>query len=239
MAIKAALFDVYGTCVNWHAGMSGAAASLLSEKGLDPRLGHAIAEGWRRQYQPAMEKVRSRRQPYRPLDQIQIETLALVLGPLGLEGTFDDNDQARLNAAWDALPAWPDTPASLTRLKAIMPIAACSNGSVAMMQRLAAHARLPWTTICGAELARTYKPMPDVYLKSCAAIGCAPSDVIMIACHDDDLDAAAACGLQTGYFPRPDEWGPGVLPPIKAPDRFTAHANTLAALIEKIVTRVA
>lgn len=235
MSVKAALFDVYGTCVDWHAGMSAAARALLADKGLDPALGTAIAEGWRRQYQPAMQKVRSGHEPYRPLDRIQIETLDDVLAPLGLRNALDETDRARLNAAWDALPAWPDTVASLATLKTTMPIAACSNGSQAMMQRLAARNALPWTMICGAELAQTYKPVPDVYLASCDALGHRPGDVIMIACHDDDLDAAAACGLQTGYVPRPDEWGPGTHTPIEAPGRFTFHADTLPALVAKIV----
>lgn len=236
--IRAALFDVYGTCVDWHAGMSGAAAGMLGRKGLDPALGTAIAEGWRRQYQPSMERVRSGAAPYRPLDRIQIETLEDVLAPLGLSDRFDADDRARLNAAWDALPAWPGTARSLHALKAVMPIAACSNGSVAMMQRLAANAGLPWSMICGAELAQTYKPVPDVYLKSCAALGHPPGAVIMIACHADDLDAAAACGLKTGFFPRPREWGETPVPPVADPGRFDVHAQMLTGLVDRIVAHV-
>lgn len=235
--VKAALFDVYGTCVDWHGGMRRAASALLAEKHLDPSLGTALAEGWRHRYQPAMERVRSGAEPYRPLDALQLETLADVLDALGLVHHFDAADRARLNAAWDALPAWPDTTASLQSLKAAMPIAACSNGSVAMMKRLAAHAGLPWTMICGAELARSFKPMPDVYLRSCRAFGHAPDEVIMIACHPDDLDAAAACGLRTGYVPRPDEWGAASFAPDPAAQRFDVHAPTLAELVGKITGR--
>lgn len=235
--VKAALFDVYGTCVDWHGGMRRAASAMLAEKGLDPSLGTGIAEGWRHRYQPAMERVRSRAEPYRPLDALQLETLADLLDALDLSHHFDAADRARLNAAWDALPAWPDTTASLQSLKAAMPIAACSNGSVAMMERLAAHAGLPWTMICGAELARSFKPVPEVYLKSCAALGHAPADVIMIACHPDDLEAAADCGLRTGYVPRPDEWGEASVAPDPEPRRFDLHAATLGELVGQIASR--
>lgn len=233
--IKAALFDVYGTCVNWHGGMRRTAETVLAAKGLDASLGSAIAEGWRQQYQPAMEKVRSGAEPYRPLDAIQIETLDTVLAPLGLSDSMNEDDRARLNAGWDALPAWPDAVQSLKTLKVAMPIGACSNGSVAMMGRLAAHNGLTWSIICGAELARTFKPRPAVYLASCAALGCAPAEVIMVACHPDDLDAASDAGLQTGYIPRPDEWGPATVAPDPNADRFTFDAPTLPALVEKIV----
>lgn len=234
--IRAALFDVYGTCVDWHAGMSGAAAEMLDQKGLDTALGPAIAEGWRRQYDPSMERVRSGAEPYRTLDHIQRDSLEGVLAALGLATHFGAADRERLNAAWDALPAWPDTAKSLDRLKTAMPIAACSNGSIAMMRRLADHSGLNWSMICGAERARNYKPVPDVYLKSCAALGTDPGETIMIACHADDLDAAAACGLLTGYLPRPREWGDAPFVPIADPGRFTFHARTLPDLIDKIVS---
>ena len=237
--IKAALFDVYGTCVDWRSGMRRAAEAVLVSKGLDSSAATAIAEGWRRQYQPAMEKVRSGVEPYRALDAIQIETLENVLAPLGLSDALDDADRQRLNAAWDALPAWPDTVASLAKLKTAIPIAACSNGSRAMMERLASQSRLPWTMICGAELAQTYKPMPAVYQASCNAVGFPPSEVIMVACHPDDLDAAALAGLQTGYIPRPDEWGAGSVSPDPDAGRFTLHEPDLRALVEKILLMAA
>ncbi len=232
--IRAALFDVYGTCVDWHTGMRTAAERMLAEKGLDTGAGRAIAEGWRRRYQPSMDRVRSGRDPYRPLDAIQIETLDDVLDEMNLSHHVDAGDRAALNAAWDALPAWPDTAESLRRLASVMPVAACSNGSRAMMARLADHAGLTWTTIAGAELARTFKPEPAVYLKSCAALGTSPAETVMVACHDDDLDAAAACGLATAFVPRPAEWGADASPEPGDTGRFTFHADTLCALVDRI-----
>lgn len=103
-----------------------------------------------------------------------------------------------------------------------------------MMARLADHAGLTWTTIAGAELARTFKPEPAVYLKSCAALGTSPAETVMVACHDDDLDAAAACGLATAFVPRPAEWGADASPEPVDTGRFTFHADTLCALVDRI-----
>jgi 2-haloacid dehalogenase len=64
--------------------------------------------------------------------------------------------------------------------------------------------------VLGAELARDYKPQPIVYTSACRALGLAPAQVMMVACHSNDLAAAAAAGLQCGFIARPHEGGPGV-----------------------------
>lgn len=235
--IKAALFDVYGTCVDWRSGVTQFAGTMLAGKGLPMEMGFAIADQWRGLYDPSMEEVRAGRRPYVPLDVIQLENLDRVLDELKLSDAFNAEDRALLNTAWDRLPAWEDTEQALSWLKTLMPIAACSNGSVAMMKRLARHAHLPWTDICGAGIAENYKPHSTVYLKSCEALGTEPEDTIMIACHTDDLDAASALGLQTGYFPRPLEFGFTGFAADPEPERFTLAADTLSHLIDKIVLR--
>jgi 2-haloacid dehalogenase len=65
-----------------------------------------------------------------------------------------------LNAAWERLDPWPDVVPGLRALKAHHIIAPCSNGSIALMTRLAKYGGLPWDCILGAELARDYKPKP-------------------------------------------------------------------------------
>ncbi|MEO0911044.1 MAG: HAD hydrolase-like protein [Pseudomonadota bacterium] len=77
------------------------------------------------------------------------------------------------------------------------------------MTRLAKFGSLPWDCILGAEVAGNYKPHPDSYLKSVAALSLAPEDVVMVAAHNSDLHAARECGLQTAFIPRPTEYGSG------------------------------
>ena len=76
------------------------------------------------------------------------------------------------------------------------------------MVNMAKRAGLPWDAILGAELARAYKPRPEVYLQCAEALGLAPAAVMMVAAHNGDLLAATACGLQTAFVPRPTEYGP-------------------------------
>lgn len=194
---RAFIFDVFGTCVDWRSSVAREVARVAPE--IDAI---AIAEAWRGEYQPAMERIRAGGRGYVALDQLHLENLRIVRARFAASLPDD------LNAAWERLDPWPDVVPGLTKLRAHGLVAPCSNGSIALMTRLARYAGFPWDAIVGAEIARDYKPKPEVYLASCRALGLEPADVTMVAAHNDDLEAARACGLRTAFVPRPTEYGP-------------------------------
>lgn len=206
--IRAAIFDVFGTVVDWRTGVASVAGRFFAQKDIavDPL---AFADAWRGEYQPGMEGIRSGGRGYVALDDLHFENLKRILPRFGLEGAFDDTELWAFNAAWEQLPPWPDSVPGLTAIKQAMVIAPCSNGSIALMSRLARFGGLPWDCILGADIARTYKPEPDAYLRCTAALRLLPEEVVMVAAHNSDLAAAAAQGLKTAFIPRPDEHGPG------------------------------
>lgn len=208
MAPRAAVFDVFGTVVDWRTGVSAVARDAFAERGIEHDAG-AFADDWRGEYQPAMERIRSGGRGYVALDDLHRENLDRVLAARGLGGAFDAAARDDLNRAWEKLPPWPDSVPGLAAIRALMPVATCSNGSIALMTALARFAGLTWDCILGAEIAQGYKPDPRVYQASCAALRLAPGEVVMVACHNDDLAAAREAGLLTGFVPRPDEKGPG------------------------------
>jgi 2-haloacid dehalogenase len=106
------------------------------------------------------------------------------------------------------LDAWPDTVAGLTRLKQRFTICTLSNGNLGLLTHMAKHAALPWDCILSAEVFRAYKPDPATYLGVAEVFGLQPSEVMLVAAHQDDLAGARACGLQTAYIERPSEFGP-------------------------------
>ena len=114
-----------------------------------------------------------------------------------------------MNRAWHLLPAWPEVPGALARLKPLYLLAPVSNGNISLMVDLARANDLPWDAVLGAEIAGDYKPKPGVYLSSARALDLAPGECMMVAAHSSDLAAAAACGLKTAHVARPDEHGPG------------------------------
>lgn len=208
MTVQAVMFDVFGSVVDWRRGVAAAVAEALP--GVDAA---AFADAWRGRYQPAMAAVREGRRGYVPLDVLHRENLDATLSEFGVTAP----DPVALNRAWERLPPWPDAPAALARLRRRFIVAPCSNGSIGLMARLARFGGLEWDCILGADVARAYKPDPQAYLGSVAALGLAPGQVMMAAAHTDDLRAARASGLATAFFPRPAEHGPG-----RAADRAAA-----------------
>ena len=204
---QALIFDVFGTLVDWRTCVARAARAVLAPLGIDIDW-LAFADAWRARYQPAMEAVRSGREPYVPLDTLHRRNLDDVLAAFDL-GRVEPATRDALNLAWHRLDAWPDVREGLARLRERFRLAPCSNGNIALMVDLACHNGLIWDAILGADIARDYKPKPVVYQAAAAAFGCAPGDVVMVAAHSSDLAAAARAGLRTAFVGRPDEHGSG------------------------------
>jgi 2-haloacid dehalogenase len=207
LPVKALLFDVFGTLVDWRTGVAREAERILKSRG------HAIdapafADAWRAEYQPAMDEVRAGRIGYCKLDVLHRRNLERILPRFGIAG-LDEAVLHDLTLAWHRLDAWPDVPSGLERLRQKFLLAPVSNGNISLMVDLARRNRLPWDAVLGAEIARDYKPKPAVYLASCAAFDLAPADCMMVAAHTGDLLAAAQCGLRSGHVARPNEYGPG------------------------------
>lgn len=206
--VKALVFDVFGTVVDWRRGVADEVAAFFSRKGRTVD-GPAFADAWRAKYQPAMERIRSGGRGYVVLDVLHRENLDATLEEFGLADAVDEAGRSELNRAWEKLPPWPDSVDGLAALKRRYAIAPCSNGSIALMTWLARHAGLSWDAILGADIARDYKPQLAVYRASAAALGLAPEQVMMVAAHNSDLAAARQAGLKTAFVPRPEEHGAG------------------------------
>lgn len=224
VAPKAFIFDVFGTCVDWRASVARAVSTALPE--VDPL---AFADAWRAEYQPAMERIRAGGRGYVPLDDLHLENLARVAARFGVA----PSDPAALNRAWETLDPWPDVVPGLLALKRGAIVAPCSNGSIALMTRLARYAELPWDCVLGAEIAQDYKPKSAVYLASAAALRLVPNDVMMVAAHNDDLRAARQAGLQTGFVPRPLEHGPGQTTDLEPSDDWDLVATDFNGLARR------
>jgi 2-haloacid dehalogenase len=208
--VRALVFDVFGTVVDWRSGVARDAAPFLARHAksrVDPA---AFADAWRKRYDPAMEAVRSGGRPFVRLDVLHWENLVAILPTFGIDpAKVPAAELDELNLAWHRLDPWPDVVAGLARLKSRYIIAPLSNGNVVLMLDMAKRAGLPWDAILGAELAQAYKPDPEAYLRTVDILAMRPDEVCMVAAHNGDLAAARACGLATAFVPRPTEHGPG------------------------------
>jgi 2-haloacid dehalogenase len=218
--VRALVFDVFGTVVDWRGGVAREVRRLLGPS-VDAA---ALADDWRGRYVPSMERVRSGELPWTPLDDLHRGSLDAVLTDAGLASVPTDVRE-ELVLAWHRLDPWPDVLPGLRRLSRSYVLAPLSNGNVALQVDLARRSGLPWDCVLGAEVVRHYKPDPEVYDSAPQLLAVPSSSVVMVAAHLDDLAAARARGLRTAYVHRPDEFGGLRVPPSADPDADLSVAS--------------
>lgn len=198
---KVLAFDVFGTVVDWH----GSIAAEVTRLGLqaDP---DAFATAWRQGYRPAMARVRSGELPWTKIDDLHRMILDDVLKTFQIN-TLSEAQIQDLNLVWHRLKPWSEAVEGLHQLKSQFTIVTLSNGNLGLLANMAKNAGLPWDLILSAEVFRHYKPDPETYLGVAETFNLVPEEVMLVAAHKDDLEAAHACGLQTAFIERPLEFG--------------------------------
>jgi 2-haloacid dehalogenase len=222
-SIKALVFDVFGTIVDWRGSIieEGTAWGKTRQLQIDWA---SFADRWRAGYGPAMNRVRTGELPWTKLDDLHRMILEQLLREFKIEGLTEE-EKDHWNRIWHRLKPWPDSVAGLARLKKKYVIAPLSNGNIALMTGMAKRSGLPWDAILGAELVRHYKPDREVYLSVPGFLGVKPEEIMMVAAHSVDLKAARDCGLRTGFIYRPNELGPGGRTETINPGEFDVVSN--------------
>ena len=205
LKVKALLFDVFGTVVDWRTGIASEVESVAKKNdiSLDP---FDFADAWRAEYQPAMEEIRKGRRSFTILDILHMENLKKIASKFNLHN-LSDEDFKMLVRGWHRLPGWPDSSEGLNALKKKYILATQSNGNIALIVNMAKFSNLNWDVVLGAEVIGHYKPDPEAYLKACSALDLKTEECLMVAAHYDDLKAASLQGMKTAYVHRPFEYG--------------------------------
>ncbi|MGY3452765.1 haloacid dehalogenase type II [Bradyrhizobium sp. USDA 4353] len=205
--VKALVFDVFGTVVDWRTSLINDFTAWSKTRGIQGDW-TALVDGWRGLYVGSMEEVR--RHPergYLILDVLHRRSLETLVAKLGIAG-LTEADLDYLTRGWHRLHPWADSVAGLTRLKSKYIISPLSNGNVALLTNMAKFAGLPWDLVLSAELFEHYKPDPETYLGAARLLCLSPGEVMMVAAHNNDLEAAQRYGLKTAFVARPTEYGP-------------------------------
>jgi 2-haloacid dehalogenase len=233
-AVKACVFDTFGTVVDWRSSVIAEAALWGRARGLDVDWVE-FTDRWRMGYAPAMDRVRKGKIPWTTLDNLQRMILEDLLKQYRIEGLSDEEKMGWAHV-WRRLRPWPDSVDGLTRLKRKYIISPMSNGNVALMAHLAKFAGLPWDLVLGSDLVQHYKPDREMYLSAPFFLDLKPEEVMMCAAHVDDLRAARRCGLRTGFIYRPDEFGggPAGVPDRAKPDEFDVVAASIIDLSQQL-----
>ena len=221
-------FDIFGTVVDWHGSIVHEMAVLYPQ--VD---GDAFATAWRAGYKPAMARVMRGDLGWTLIDDLHRLILDDILPRFNLEH-LDEAARRHLNRVWHRLAPWPDSVEGLTRLKRKYTICTLSNGNIGLLTHMAKRAGLPWDCVLSAEVFRAYKPDPSTYLGVAKVFDLAPSAVMLVAAHHNDLAAARACGLHTAYIERPLEFGAARPKDVSPKPDNSMHATNLVALAEAL-----
>ena len=220
-------FDIFGTVVNWYG-------SILSEieKTLPGVDADAFTLAWRDGYAPALREVNASGE-WVLLDELHRRILDSILLDFS-QDSVPENTREELTKHWHKLAPWPDSVFGLTRLKQRFSVCSLSNGNIGLLTNMAKNANIPWDCILSAEVFKRYKPDPQTYLGVAKIFDVKPEQVMLVAAHQDDLDAAKACGLQTAFIERPNEYGPVRGNDVTGSVQNDWHAKDIVHLAEQL-----
>jgi len=167
------------------------------------------------------------------LDSLHRMALVALLKEFEVEN-LTDKEIEHLNRVWHRLEPWGDTVPGLNRLKQKFTICTLSNGNVSLLANMAKHSSLPWDVIFSPEVIKTYKPDPAVYRMAIKLLDLEPDEVIMIAAHQHDLQAAKKIGMKTAYVLRPLEYGYENIPNLVPEVSYDVVARDIVDLAQQL-----
>ena len=219
MEIKALTFDTGGTILDWHGGISRALAAAGARHGLTADWA-AVTNDYRRR---SLQEITGQVRPAFNFDDVHRRVLDRVLADHKLD-VLTAEDRDAVWRTWHALDAWPDFPAALARLRKKYVVASFTLLTTSLVVDVSKRNGIDWDAIISCEMIGMYKTRPEAYMTAAKWLQLDPSEILMVACHNFDLNAALGCGYKTAFVKRPNEWGPGG-PPDPVPN--PAHTMVL------------
>lgn len=231
-SVKALCFDVFGTVTDWYGSIIEEGEALSAASGIEIPWGEFVSR-WRLEgYFPTLFKIAMGEMDCIPTEQIHKVKLLELLAEYRFTGlTAAEIDH--FNLAWNRIQAWPDAAPGLGLMKQDFMIMPLSNGGYRSMLDIAKRNGLPWDGIISAEFFNKVKPEPGVYTGAAEMLCLEPAEIMMVACHAPDLDAARKCGLRTAYVNRPLEYGPE-RPAEAKPEPYDYDVNSFIELAQAL-----
>ena len=193
MAIKAVVFDAYGTLYDVQS-----VAAITDEA--FPGYGDLITQIWRIK-QLEYSWLRSLMGRYEDFSVITRESLNYTLRILGL--SFDAKVFERVMDKYVHLDLYPDARQALAALKG-RKLAILSNGSSDMLNALVKNTGLDAVldATVSIDSKRIFKPSPQAYTLIEERLGVKPADVLFVSSNPWDAIGAKAFGLNVAWIER-------------------------------------
>lgn len=230
--VKALTFDTGGTILDWHSGISRSLAAVGGKHGLD-RDWAAITNEYRAASLKAMVNTGADGPATFNIDDVHREKLEEMIARHDL-GAFTDADRDTVWRAWHQLDCWPDFPAAQQQMRADFVVASFTILTVSLIIDTARRNKLTWDAVFSCEMIGRYKLLPFAYEQVAKWLVMDPAEVMMVACHNFDLNAARKVGYKTAFVRRPDEWGAAGPPDPNPDDHHDIIADDFPDLVQKL-----
>jgi len=196
-AIRAVVFDAYGTLFNVHSVVETCET-------LFPGKGSALSQLWRSK-QLEYSWLRSLMGRYVDFNQVTRESLQFACEALGLP--FSDLAVTRLNDAYRQLGLFDDTLPVLQQLQHNLPTAKraiLSNGAPEMLNAVVLHNNIGkfFDAVISVNELGIFKPDPRVYQLCSDHLGVAPGEIAFVSSNGWDAAGAKAFGFTTFWINR-------------------------------------
>jgi len=234
MTVRAVAFDTGGTVLDWHGSLLGEVERLRPWQGVSFDR-HAFVNDWRR---TTMSGIVGQQQPAFHMDDVHLRALDQTIAQYGLP-LLDAAQREQLWRGWHRVRAWPDFAPALAQLRRRVPVVSFTMLPTALVVDVSRLNGLIWDAVLSCQMIGVYKPHRQAYETAAAWLELPPQDVLMVACHNFDLNAAHAAGMRTAFVRRPAEWGPAG-PPDPEPNMAYDHVvNSFDALQHRVIAALA
>ena len=190
-------FDIYGTLIDPH-GVVNELQKILGKR----------AEAFSRLWREKQLEYTWRRGLMRRYEDFGVCTRqALDYADEALDTRLDEEVKASLMRAYRVLPAYPDVPAALERLRqADCRLYPFSNGTAEMVGAVLEHAGIDrfFEDIISVDSLRTFKPSPEVYQYVIDYTAVGADNCWLVSSNGFDVMGAISAGMKAAWLRRFD-----------------------------------
>ena len=151
---------------------------------------HGFANEYRRR---SLKRMLGAVEPGYNIDEVHRDVLDELLGEAAIDA-FSPEDRREITQRWHELDTWPDFAAALVRLRARYVCVSFTILSLSLVIDSARRNNIVWDAVIPCEMLRVYKTRPEAYRLAAKYLAVSPGDILMVACHNFDLDAARGEG---------------------------------------------
>ncbi|MBU2531140.1 MAG: hypothetical protein KKB37_00255 [Alphaproteobacteria bacterium] len=214
--VRALTFDTGGTILDWHTGFEDVLTHTGNLHGLH-RNWHDITNDLRRRSLGKMLNLGKDAPPTYNFDNAHRMALDELIVEHDLDAFTPRERETIAYTAPHNFQCWPDFPPVLPKLREKYFCASFTILSYRIIMDTARRNGLSWDAIFSCEAIGKYKVLPEAYQTVAKFLQLEPSKIVMVACHNFDLNAAKEQGYKTAFVRRPREWG-NATPPDPEPN---------------------